>query len=149
MMVYGLNAAEVEAIVCTVSHQGYDDNVILRNCVDVSGPRRGPAARFTLKVVDSYGAGARGSAMMSGRGPNGTRALPVACWHAHFHVLQAMRDYVHATGRDFKVRGYYNYEAPVNGSGLTLEDQMNETRYHNYGSAMQPSYPTELCECEL
>jgi hypothetical protein len=94
MQVWGLTAAEVRAVVASVSADKYAGNLTFGRSFgvglrDESGARVGAKARFTLGVHSSKGEGARRSAPTPWR--NGRR-LVAASWQAHYDVMLALFD---------------------------------------------------------
>lgn len=107
----------------------YGDNLEFNN-LTVLGPSR---ARFTLRVKDSRGPGAR-------RSWSGRRTV-AACWHVHKHFLLA----VLGLQPDAVVQTVMAKYEGLQG----FRDTYPGTRDINVGSMMRPAYMPELCDCEL
>lgn len=87
--------------------------------------------RFTLRVLDSRGTGARRAA--SGR------RIPCACWHVHRDFLAGIfRRYPNATVTT-ALATYKGAEA--------FARQYADTAYHNVGSEYRPSHIGANCDC--
>lgn len=129
MEVKGVGKYEVERIVAQVSNQLYDGNVAIKTSRNRHNSK-GIRSSFTIRALDSRGAGAR----RSWRG----RRMPVACWHAHWHVL----DRLFRAHPDAEVRTML-YRA----TAATFHDHAADTAFLNAGSALAPVRLPELCDC--
>lgn len=149
MKVYGLNADDVRGAVAHVSRCRYGGNLELKSIEDCSNSR-GKRATFTLRVADSQGMGAKGSAsfMQRGNGPNGLRATVAACWHAHYDVIYELaKTYIDDwdTLDGFRVvTALATYKAR---SLQGIREQMADTASINVGAPIAPTSMTDLCDC--
>lgn len=129
MYVKGVSADDIRTVVDDVSARLFDGNVTIKDSRDQSNSR-GARASFTLKVSNSHGPGARTS--WTGR------HMPVACWHAHWHVLDALlAKYPHAEVRT--AMAVYTHD--------TFRERAADTAHRNIGSLFAPTTMPELCEC--
>ena len=100
----------------------YDGNVIFNRQPEPMGSR----ARFTLRVKDSKGPGARRS--------HQGRRMSSACWHVHGDFFDKL----------FKV----NPEAYVVAGGCKrISRHGGNWQDRNIGSRMNPLYFSEACDC--
>lgn len=127
--VKGVAKDEVARIVDLVSDQLYDGNIVVRSSRNRHNSR-GLRSSFTIKAVSSYGLGARTT-------PSG-RHQPVACWHAHWHVLDRLfRAHPDAVVRTMLA----TYRAS------TFHFLAAKTAFINAGSALAPARLSQLCDC--
>lgn len=87
--------------------------------------------RFTLRVLDSRGTGARRAA--SGR------RIPCACWHVH-------RDFLAGIFRRYPNAAVRTALAVYKGAD-SFERQYRDTASHNVGSEYRPSHIGANCDC--
>lgn len=142
MIIYGVSGGDVYRVVGNVSRTEYAGNLQCRYIQDMSTAKR-DAARFTLRVADSYGVGARSSASQSGRGPQGGRAMPVACWHAHYDVLDALTILAVERGISPRIRSAL-YSSDSRESWLRNARMSAQL---NIGSLFVPATAIECCDC--
>lgn len=130
MQVWGINEETVRGIVHNVSDEMWEGNVEIKESRDVSGPRRGASATFTLRVASSRGSGAH----MAGSG----RRTVGACWHVHRDVVRALFHY----GATRVKSAFADYRS------LEHFEEIHEGTYsQNVGSMMAPASYGALCEC--
>jgi len=98
----------------------YDNNVTF-NRLEQYGKR----VRFTLRVKDSKGKGAR-------RGHTGRRLIN-ACWHVHGDFFDIL----------FKI----NPRAVIRSAGREITKDYGNWEDWNIGSIINPLYYSEACEC--
>lgn len=138
MIVTGVSREQLEAVVREVSDVLYDGNVTVNNISSLSAKR----TRFTVRVRDSRGPGARRAA--SGR------RLVAACWHVHRDVLGALFDrYPGATvysGLSDNDGTFRRGEVVYRGADDYGQNH-GDTQYRNVGSLMSPATIGELCDC--
>lgn len=86
----GVTVAEFHKAFDVVNAE-YAGNLIAYDVRDTSGPKKGPAVTFRLKVKDNgpEAKGARGG-YTKGSGPNGLKRTSSACWHAWYDVFGAL-----------------------------------------------------------
>lgn len=130
MEVKGVDKAELRRIVDLVSDQMYDGNIVVKTSANRHNSK-GLRSSFTIKAVSSRMPGARRS--WTGR------RMPVACWHAHWHVL----DRLFRAHPDAEVVTMY-YRA----TAATFHERAAATARMNVGSAWTPVTPLELCDCD-
>lgn len=129
MEVKGLAAVDLGEVVTTVSAARYGGNIVLKSSRNRHNSK-GLRSSFTLRAVDSRGAGA-------GRSWRGRRQ-PTACWHAHWHVLDALfRRWPAAEVRTM----YATYTAS------TFHERAGATAFLNRGSLLEPARASEMCDC--
>lgn len=131
----------------------YVGNLVAYDVTDASGPKKGPAVKFRLKVIDSTekGKGARGG-FRTGKGPNGRNRTNSACWHVWYDAFGILASIGINKGREVRTlathgSGFKWYESdPIMGvtNFLALMDGSNQ----NYGSEDNPVYAGDLCACE-
>lgn len=129
MQVWGISADKVQEVVDAISNT-YETNVEIKEIRDVSGPRRGASATFTLRVTSSRGRGAH----IAGSG----RRTVAACWHVHRDVMRALFLFG-ATRIKSAFADYRSLEH--------FEEIHADTYTRNVGSMMQPASYGALCEC--
>lgn len=129
MQVKGVDKNEVERIVNLVSRQLYGGNIVVKTSRN-SHNSKGIRSSFTIKAASSFEPGAR----RSWRG----RRMPVACWHAHWHVL----DRLFRAHPDAEVVTML-YRA----TSATFHERAADTAFINAGSALAPARYPELCDC--
>ena len=133
MRLQGLSVSELRQVVGEISEMYYDHNLIF-NREPEPDPRHDGWIRFTLRVEDSSGKGAR-------RNPQGRRMVS-ACWHAHrdvasliFQVNPEAR--LHTAVTKYDGRDHYLTAFPETGErsvwGSTVAKRVT---------------PRHLCECE-
>lgn len=139
MLVYGVNASQVETAVQSVADE-WDGNVLLKSLTDKSNSR-GERASYALRAADSHKNGAR-------RGSSG-RATVSSCWHVHRDVLREIfkinPDARVVSGLGERVDGKFK-RTVYNGSD-GFESDFPGTAWINVGSEMCPAYIGKLCDC--
>lgn len=145
----GVTVAEFYKAFDTVNEE-YAGNLIAYDVKDTSGPRKGLAVNFRLKVEDSgpKAKGARGG-HTKGSGPKGLKRTSSACWHAWYDVYGALAAAGIDQGREVRTlatpgSGFKWYESdPTMGviEFLALMDGSNT----NAGRGMSI---TDMCTCE-
>jgi hypothetical protein len=135
----GVSFGELGSIVHYVSAQVYGGNVNLSSDSRPLLSKRARRVRWTLRVQDSRGPGARQSLSWS-RTPDGERRRTVAaCWHAHADImLELFEQFPRATLRSVVATygGRDDYLAKSEG-----------TYWRNAGSLMSPVFFGDLCDC--
>ncbi len=131
----------------------YAGNLIAYDVTDASGPRKGVAVNFRLKVADN-GPKAKGACggFTKGSGPKGLKRTSSACWQAWYDVFGTCAAIGISKGREVRTRathgsGFKWYESdPTMGvlEFLALMDGSNT----NYGTEDNPVYAGDLCTCE-
>jgi len=106
----------------------YDGNLV----VTADSYQSGSLVRARVGVLSSREPGAR-------RSWSGGR-IPSACWHAYRDVLAALFDQRPAARVRTALAVYRGREG--------FERDYPATAYRNVGSAMQPAYMPELCDCD-
>ena len=127
MIVYGVTLRELAEAVDLVSREAYAGNVIYNR----SPERSGRGYRFTLRVADSSGPGAK-------RGQSGRRTVS-ACWHVHYAIMFAIfrlcpEARIKSAIADYKGRVEFYRKA-------------NNTGDRNIGSLWNPQHYRFACEC--
>lgn len=118
MKVWGLSSAEIQNVVRHISEKEYDGNVQIKDGIKEDGR----AHRFTLRVANSRGAGAKMSA-------SGRRSV-AANWYVHRDVMLEMFSY----NPDARILTAMADYRGVDDFFAKFED----TRYTNVGSIMNP-----------
>lgn len=139
MFVYGRTEQQVRRVVESVSALFFDNNLIVKESRDESNSRGG-RCQFTLRTVSGRGPGSR----VTRSGAH----YPIACWHAHYRVLERLADdYLrdNHTLDGFRVKTALTTYNPT--SIADMREQMEQTRGHNVGSYMVPQYASEMCDC--
>lgn len=146
MKVYGVSADDVDRVVHEVSQQSYAGNLIIKTIAD-QPTRRGPGARFTLRVINSQAGqrGAIGRPSAAGTGPNGLGRGISACWHAHWDVIERLFQRFPDARVDsgIQLRG-----RPVRYTAATFTDVARQTAHLNVGTGAAPVSMPQCCECD-
>lgn len=139
MLVYGVNASQVETAVQRVADE-WDGNVQLKSLTDKSNSRGGRAS-YALRAADSHKNGARRS--------HSGRATVSSCWHVHRDVLRELfkinPNARVVSGLGERVDGKFK-RTVYNGSD-GFENDFPGTAWINVGSDWCPAYIGQLCDC--
>jgi len=121
MIASGLTEKQLYQAIKAVNKK-YNGNVCFNRYPEKVGKR----FRFTLRVKDSIGKGAK-------RGFTGRKTIH-ACWHVHGDYFEEC----------FKL----NPEAVIMAGSKAITINEGNWQDRNIGSIMQPLYYSEACECE-
>jgi hypothetical protein len=145
MIVKGLRAYEVHAVIETVSGRNFGGNLIAKRAPE---DYRG-CVRFTLALRDSRGPGHRLGFTIAANGKQ--RRLAAACFHAYGEVIRALliagAAYVQSapiTLQRVRSKG----ARPLRWTGETWKENADAMAYVNIGSQFEPLMFCEACECE-
>ena len=106
----------------------YDDNIEFNRYPEWIGKQ----IRFTLRVKDSHGKGARLGFYQNPNTGN-RRHLVSACWHVHGNFFEQL----------FKIAP----DAEIIAGNKTITKNFGNWEDRNIGSMMSPLYFSEACEC--
>lgn len=139
MQIKGVPMADFNDIVNSVSSSDYEHNVIVHPDSRDENGVRAPRIQARLRCVSS-GHNTHGDDLAPGakRGFSGRRGT-AACWHAYRDVLTELFNrfpnaVVRTAMAHYKGQDGFNENYP-------------DTAYINVGSAFQPMYAKEMCEC--
>lgn len=140
MLVYGVNASQIETAVQRVADE-WDGNVQLKSLTDKSNSRGGRAS-YALRAADSHMSGARRS--------HSGRATIASCWHVHRDVLRELfkinPNARVVSGLSERTPDGKRKRTVYNGSD-GFERDFPGTAWINVGSDWCPAYIGQLCDC--
>ncbi len=121
MKAYNVTESQLEQALTEVNKK-YGNNVIWNRAPE----RQGRSYRFTLRVKDSHGKGAR-------IGFTG-RAMVSACWHVHGDFFDAL----------FEIEP----DTRIISAGNEITINYGNWEDRNIGSIIHPMYYSEACNCK-